>query len=47
MREFLNNLFIGALGAGFVAFFVLYLLTDVHAMDLRIIQWKASIFGAP
>ena len=47
MREFLSNLFVGALGVGFAALFVFYLFTDVRDVDRAIIQWKASVFGAP
>mgnify|MGYP006893260869 CR=1 FL=1 len=47
MRNFLTNLFVGALGAGFVAFFIVYLFTDTRQVDRQIIQWNASIFGAP
>lgn len=47
MREFLNNLFVGVLGAAFTLLFIAYLFTDTNAVDLRIIQWKASVFGAP
>lgn len=47
MREFLSNLFVGALGGAFVLFALVYLFTDTRQVDRAIIDWKASLFQAP